>query len=126
MNLTRQPVTQKAPQFPSRPDYLAAVRELPCCICDAFGEPQMSATTAHHPIHGRASQRKRPDVCAIPLCDGHHQGLWDNSKVAVHRDPAEWKARYGPDTDWIAVTQDKLAHLLADRAGNPKLKGQKE
>ena len=111
-NLTRQPIRPKEPPPGERPDYLAAVRELPCCICEAWGMAQMSPTTAHHPICGRGSQRKRPDVTAIPLCDGHHQGLWDNSKIAIHRDRAAWVATYGSDVDWIAPTQDKLAHLL--------------
>lgn len=32
------------------PAYLARVRELPCCICEAFGEVQMSPTTPEtHP-----------------------------------------------------------------------------
>lgn len=110
--MDRGPLGQKAPKAQKRPDYLAAVRELPCCICVAFGYPQMSPTTAHHPIHGRYSARKAPDITAVPVCDGHHQGLWDTSKVAVHQEPSRWKRLFGPDTDWIAPTQDALQHLL--------------
>lgn len=98
----------KKPKSKPDPKYLDAVRELPCCICDAFGELQLSPTTAHHPISGRHSQAKRPDRTAIPLCDGHHQGNWDDSKIAIHRDRADWECRYGPDTDYIAATQDRL------------------
>jgi len=88
--------------------YLAKVRELPCCICEAFGEPQLSATTAHHPIHGRFSQRKTPDRMAIPLCDGHHQGSFDGSKIAVHAEPTKWKRLYGEDHEYSAITQDRI------------------
>jgi hypothetical protein len=102
----------KQPKAEPRPDYLDRVRELPCCICEAFGEWQQSPTTAHHVIHGRHSQRKTPDIMAIPLCDGHHQAERDGSKVALHHEPDEWKRRYGVDTDYIAPTQDKLRDAL--------------
>jgi len=49
-----------------------------------------------------------PDIMAVPLCEGHHQGLFDTSKLALHRAPSEWRNKYGPDTDWIAPTQDRL------------------
>jgi hypothetical protein len=107
-NLAGLPPRQKEAQEPDDPEYRAAVRELPCVICDAFGERQMSPTTFHHPIHGRFSQRKVPDRMGIPLCDGHHQANFDNSKVAVHREPAKWKRLYGEDHEYIAVTQDRL------------------
>ena len=90
------------------PEYLKMVRELPCCVCVEYGEVQMSPTTAHHPIHGRYSGAKRPDVTAIPLCDGHHQGTFDNSKFAIHQGKETWAEFYGLDTDYIAATQDKL------------------
>lgn len=109
MNLARKPpLGLKAPKAAADPDYLARVRELPCCVCEAFGEAQLSPTTAHHPIHGRFSQRKVPDRMAIPLCDGHHQGNFDGSKTAVHREPTKWKRLYGEDHEFIAATQDRI------------------
>ena len=109
MNLAnRPPLGLKEPKANPDPAYLAKVRALPCIICVEFGLPQNSPTTAHHPIMGRYSNRKRPDCTAIPLCDGHHQGGFDTTKVAVHREPERWKRLYGKDTDWIAPTQDRL------------------
>ncbi len=99
----------KKPKAAKDPDYLARVRQRPCCICEAFGEEQLSPTTAHHPIHDRHSGAKRPDSTAIPVCDGHHQGTFDTSKLAIHRAPEQWREKYGPDTDYIAPTQDRLA-----------------
>ena len=98
----------KEPKLDDNPAYLRDVRGLPCCICDAFGEEQKSRTSAHHPIHDRHSWAKRPDITAIPLCDGHHQGTFDTSKLAIHRAPEQWRVRYGADTDYIAPTQDRL------------------
>jgi len=109
MNLAnRPPPGLKGNKSKPDPAYLARVRELPCIICREFGELQLSPTTAHHPIHDRHGTRKRSDRCAIPLCDGHHQSLFDNSKVAIHRAPAEWRERYGADHEWIERIQDIL------------------
>jgi hypothetical protein len=109
MNITGQQTRQKQPKAKPRPDYLDAVRQLPCCICEAFGEPQMSPTTAHHPIHDRFATRKVPDTQAIPLCSGHHLGDFDTSKLALHRAPSKWRRIYGADHEWIETTQDRIA-----------------
>lgn len=93
-------------------DYLRAVRELPCCICVAWGLNQITRTEAHHPICLRHSQDKVPDREAIPLCDGHHEGERDTTKIAIHRDRAEWEGRYGSDRDFIAPTQDAVSGQL--------------
>lgn len=89
--------------------YMAAVKSLPCVICDAFGMIQLSPTQAHHPIHGRFATRKAPDRTCIPLCEGHHQGLRDTTKIALHQHPSKWKRLYGEDNEYIAVTQDRVA-----------------
>lgn len=107
-----RPIYQKEERQPERPDYLAAVRGLPCVICDAWGMPQLSQTIAHHPICGRYGTRKAPDIAAIPLCDGHHQGDFDASKIAIHRERSAWVDWFGKDTEYIGITQDKLAHIL--------------
>ncbi len=85
--------------------YLDQVRKKPCCICAKFGEIQMSPTTAHHPIHDRYGTTKSSDLEAIPLCDGHHQALWDKTKaVAIHDNKKKWRELYGPD--WSYSVQD--------------------
>lgn len=89
-------------------DHMAAVAVMPCCICDFYGLQQMSRTTVHHVIHGRYSARKSPDTRTIPLCDGHHQGTFDTSKIALHREPDLWKAEYGEDTTWLKWVADRL------------------
>ena len=108
MNLTVRAPYTKTPQGPDDPGNLARVRGLPCCVCQAFGLPQLSPTTAHHAIHDRHGTRKAPDRDAIPLCDGHHQGTFDTSKLALHRAPDQWRKAYGSDRDYIASTQAAL------------------
>lgn len=113
MNLTGRPIYRKEADNAENPAYLQGVRGEPCVICETWGYVQCSATTAHHPICGRYSTRRRPDEEAIPLCDGHHQGTFDTSKIAIHRERAAWVDIYGLDTEYIEATQAKLAHLMA-------------
>lgn len=78
--------------------YLDKIREMPCCVCKKFGLVQYSPTTAHHPIHDRYGTNKSSDLEAIPLCDGHHQALWDKSKdCAIHNNKKKWRELYGSD-----------------------------
>lgn len=92
-------------------DYIAAIHNEPCCICEAFGFVQTSPTDAHHTICGRYGHLRTPDKQAIPLCKCHHQGLRfdrDKSKLAIHQGKESWVEAYGPDTDYIAATQDRI------------------
>lgn len=93
------------------PTYLDLIRRLPCVICGAWGYVQTSQTQAHHTICGRYGQRKTPGRQAIPLCEGHHQGEFDTSKIAIHRDRALWVDTYGADTEYIALAQDMVERL---------------
>lgn len=96
------------------PQYLSDLHRLPCCVCDAFGLTQTSPTEAHHVICGRYGNHKTPDRMAIPLCQCHHQGLRfdrDASKLAIHQGKQSWAAKYGPDYEYIAATQDRMEQL---------------
>lgn len=88
-------------------EYMAAVALLPCCICEQFGLEQTSRTQVHHCFHDRFSSRKASDFDTIPLCDGHHQGMLDTSKVAIHREKTKWREQYGADFDYIEQTTRK-------------------
>jgi len=90
------------------PAHLARVAALPCVICTEYGVPQLSPTQVHHCIHGRYSTRRAPDSMTIPLCEGCHLGMFDTSKVAIHREPSKWRRLYGQDTDWIGWVEARL------------------
>lgn len=91
------------------PKYLSWLHEQPCIICEMHAEPQNSPTQAHHVIHGRYSNAKTPDGCAIPLCDGHHQGMFDTTKIALHREPAKWKEAYGLDYEYSDLVKSRYS-----------------
>ncbi|MDE0590450.1 Ref family recombination enhancement nuclease [Halocynthiibacter sp. C4] len=103
------PLGLKEPKQSKDKARLAAVAELDCCICLEYGMPQNSPTQVHHCIMGRHSTRRAPDSMTIPLCEGHHLGMFDASKVAIHREPKSWRESYGADTDWISWTEERLA-----------------
>ena len=106
MNLTGQNVRQKERKASPDAAYLERVRQGPCEICNAFGEVQIGPTFAHHPIMGRYSGRKAPDRTAIGLCYAHHQSQSPGA-CSVHHHRAEFRRRYGNDTDYISIAQDR-------------------
>lgn len=91
-------------------DHMARVAALPCVICAEWTMPQLSSTQVHHVIHGRGGNRRVPDTMTLPLCEGHHQGDFDTSKVALHREPDEWKRLYGPDVEWLGWVERMLGN----------------
>lgn len=108
MNLmSKPPLGLKPKPAPKNLRYLQAVRKLPCCICQAFGEIQRTPTAAHHIFSERWGTFKTPDEDAIPLCTDHHQG-----QDGIHNRKSSWVAKYGPDRDYTAATQDRLAAYL--------------
>jgi len=73
-------------------EYLAWVREQPCCVC---GRP---ADDAHHLIgvgHMGGVGTKAPDSMAMPVCRAHHD--------EIHRDPNLWPDQW----EWVARTLAK-------------------
>lgn len=108
LNLTGRQPYRKAERPVKNPDHLARVAALPCVICREWSMPQKSPTQVHHCIHGRHSTRRVPDEMTIPLCEGHHQGNFDTSKIAIHREPKKWRELYGTDTDWISWVENHI------------------
>ena len=101
MNLTgKGPLGQKKQKPKKNSAYLNKIRKEACCICKIFNETQLSPTQAHHPIMERYQTKKADDLCAIPLCEGHHTRLFDTSKVAIHREPQKWQSLYGMDYNY--------------------------
>jgi len=114
--LVLKPFVQQKPKKAKKDSsYLGRVAALPCIICDMHGLPQNSRTTVHHSIHGRYGNLKKSDSNTLPLCDGHHQGMFDTTKVAVHREPARWKRLYGFDYDYIEQVRERAGHEGEDK-----------
>ena len=93
----RPPLGLKKPKKKPNKKWLAEIHQMNCVICTQYSMVQLSATQAHHPIHDRFSGAKVSDDLAIALCEGHHQGFFDTSKIAIHRQPKVWRDKYGSD-----------------------------
>lgn len=104
----QRPIHQKAPRQPKDRNRLAQVAAMPCVICHEYGMTQTSPTQVHHCIHGRHGTSRAPDSMTVPLCEGHHQGLRDTTKIALHREPDAWRAAYGDDVGWISWVEERL------------------
>ncbi len=88
----RGPLGLKPDKVAKDPARLAAVAQLPCCICGA------RPVEVHHCISGRYSQRKAPDSMTIPLCYFHHLGAG-----GIHTNKSAWQAAHGPDTGYLPM-----------------------
>lgn len=100
----RPPLGLKNPKKKPNKKWLAEVHQMKCVICVKFSMVQLSPTQAHHPIHDRFSGAKVSDDLAIPLCEGHHQGFFDTSKIALHKEPKLWRETYGADYTYCQKT----------------------
>jgi hypothetical protein len=109
MNISQRDPVPKTGKPKKDRAHLAKVGALPCCICHEYGLQQLSRTQVHHCKDGMHNAfRKSSDLETIPLCEGHHQGLRDTSKIAFHQDRHEWNERYGEDTRWISWVEKRL------------------
>lgn len=108
MDLSQRPIPQKTARPINDAGRLAMVASMPCVVCFEYDEEQLSRTQVHHCIHGRHGTRRAPDTMTIPLCEGHHQGLRDTTKLALHQRPALWRETYGPDTDWLSWVEQRI------------------
>ncbi len=74
---------------------------------EATEEPANAEEASFKKRYGdlRRHAQKVADEKAIPLCEGHHQGNWDQSKIAIHKDPKLWRETYGPDYSYSRRTE---------------------
>lgn len=93
---------------PASNERMGVIARMRCIICEVHGEEQISGTQVHHCICGRYSMRRVQHAATIPLCEGHHQGLRDTSKFAIHQSKEAWVALYGEDTDYLRIVNDKM------------------
>ena len=108
----------KAVQMPKKDrikdrTHLGKIKSLPCVICENFGFPVMAPPSdAHHTRCGNYGDRRRIDRRTIPLCKGHHRGD-ESDKVPFHGQRKTWVELYGPDTDYIEMTLERIADASA-------------
>ena len=97
---------------PEEQAHMDAVRELGCIACDIDGA--WSPTPEIHHVKRRPDGQKygygqkAPHYRVLPLCEGHHRGMWDTTKQAFHKNPDAFEARYGNENELLALIDAKL------------------
>lgn len=76
-------------------DHMAAVKELPCSLCDKYGP-----SAAHHIVQGQ-------HWTVVALCYECHQG-----HNGWHGNKSLWKIRKMDELDALAITIARLAGAL--------------
>lgn len=97
-------------------DYLNKLATLGCYCCQTEGieTPAM----IHHIREGMGmGQRAKHIGGTIPLCEGHHQGNFDNTKLAFHRSPKKWREKYGSEKDIAKGYFDLIQRLDTNSQG---------
>ena len=90
--------------------HLAAVRAMPCILCELLSMQQESKTDAHHPRTGQGGSQKAPDSIAIPLChDRCHQG-----PHGIHGDRALLRQAKVDEIDLIGIIVDRRLGSLGN------------
>lgn len=127
MNPKRSRIKPKArPKHTAAEDaYLSGITALGCEACDIDEHPDTLAAV-HHPRHDERGQNygmggRAPHKRGIPLCEGHHQGKVDTSKIAIHDDPLAFEARYGTEEELLARTHRRLLARLREESIIPPL-----
>lgn len=72
------------PATPAEREFMARVRELPCCLCHAG--TQQTRTECHHVVRGN---KRLGHYFCLPICESHHhvikqfksleRGLWQQT-----------------------------------------------
>lgn len=92
--------------------HLEALREFGCWACREDGNGWVYAE-AHHPrLPGQGTGVKAPDRDAIPLCPRLHHNVQTPDAYSIHRNPIEFRQRYGTE----AEIRDQVATSMARSA----------
>ena len=102
--------------------YSLLIKRLPCLACEVEGNPQPSATEAHHQnAGGHAGQKRLGDAFQVPLCGWHHRaerpyGMSTDAMTHLYGpslalDSRQFRFAYGDDPAQLAATNFKVAQL---------------
>lgn len=86
------------------PKRLAAIQNLPCCICYLTKQKQTTKTDAHHK-HGNGMGKKVSDKLTAALCQNHHT----RGEFAFHRiGRVAFEEKFGIDQDGLIEITNKM------------------
>jgi hypothetical protein len=92
---------------PEERAHLGATAALGCIAC-FMDTGQFVACNVHHLRAGLGRSQRASHFEVLPLCEGHHQGNIDTSKVAFHRAPKTFELRYGTEVQLLQTVYKLL------------------
>jgi hypothetical protein len=98
---------RQIPTTPAEAIHKNRVVRLGCWCCRKEGVAQVGPTKLHHIRAGYGGSQRASNWEVIPLCEGHHQGMLapvDPLKLAFHKAPRTWQARYGTEVEILEAT----------------------
>ena len=98
-------------------EYLDRLSSLGCYCCRVDYGIETPANI-HHIREGQGMSQRAPHIGGtIPLCEGHHQGNFDTTKLAFHNSPKQWREKYGSEADIARGYHKLLENLNANSPG---------
>lgn len=95
------------PRLQSR-DYMGRVKALPCMLCKALGQPQITPTEAHHIREGQGGAQRASDFLTVALCVECHRGT-----MGLHGNKNRMRIAKLGELDLLAMT---IAAIFDDRS----------
>lgn len=119
-----QPRSKRPKATPQEQQHMDRVASMRCWACEKDGETQVSRTCLHHIRAGYGQRQKASNYEVIPLCEGHHQGMRDNTRTfTFHRSAKNFQLRYGTEVEILEAVYRRLGLtfdiLLAMRGEEP-------
>lgn len=112
--------TRPRPQTEAEREHSAAIHRMRCWACEVDKDPCPPPSAGHHIKEEYGAGQKASDWEMLPLCEGHHQGNIDRTRLAYHRAPRTWCARYGNQVVVLRIILARRGLTLDDI---PRLRG---
>lgn len=92
--------------------HLKKVARLGCYCCRVDYGVETPAMI-HHIREGMGMGQRASHFQTIGLCEGHHQGNFDTTKLAFHCSPKKWREKYGRESEIVAGINAVIERLDA-------------
>ena len=95
-------MTKKAKTAAER-NHHERIAGMSCVICDALGQPQMTATEVHHLREGQGASQRASHWLVVPLCKEDH-----SQRYGLHGDRSRMRMAKMDELDMLAETIRRL------------------
>jgi len=112
--------SKKKRHTPEEQAHLDKIGRMKCIASEIDNVQQIGRTNIHHIREGYKSGQRASHWETLPLCEGSHQGLKDNTRLAFHKARRTWCHIYGNEIKLLAIVLARVGLTLEDI---PRLRG---